>query len=268
MLVLQSQIHSGAQTAPPSRSQRAPPADLSEQVWACWKTNELATASSFLAPVKKISTMIPIYNFSPGVFIQTQLSYATVALCLSLDFDYHFWIKSEMCAGLSHSYCSCQVFESRHFHIYMNDFWHAFKVEDLFYKPIFPLCHGRPQHLSAWAPRERIWANQGTLTFILKGISVRLTSSSLLVRNHLHQDKLWFFSFSKQPMARRSAILIIPTSELRWAFHGLMVWWYFLLVRACPIHFWFISDPFLITLIGFDSWIASHLHLALQILSV
>ena len=147
-------------------------------------------------------------------------------------------------------------------------FWHAFKVEDLFYKPIFPLCHGRPQHLSAWAPRERIWANQGTLTFILKGISVRLTSSSLLVRNHLHQDKLWFFSFSKQPMARRSAILIIPTSELRWAFHGLMVWWYFLLVRACPIHFWFISDPFLITLIGFDSWIASHLHLALQILSV
>ena len=39
---------------------------------------------------------------------------------------------------------------------------------------------------------------QGTLTLILKGeVSVRLTSSSLLVRNQLFQDKFRFFFIFK-----------------------------------------------------------------------
>ena len=47
--------------------------------------------------------------------------------------------------------------------------------------------------------------DHGMLTIILKGeVSVRLTSSSLLVRNQLFQEKLRiFFTFSKQPCSNR-----------------------------------------------------------------
>ena len=55
------------------------------------------------------------------------------------------------------------------------------------------------------SPDLVVVSNQGTLILILKGeVSVQLTSSSLLVRNQLFQEKLGhFLSLSKQPNPNR-----------------------------------------------------------------